>query len=183
MLKIPAILLLVGFVFVFFDLPFMGVDLLIDAVGWLIVFNGVRVFRHLWPAFGPIRVCSLALVGLGALALFPLAGAEVFIQLAYLLVCVLFFGLAGMGFGGISAASDKTDKLPAGILAGLLLLLGLVVLGIFILQLTGLFSGHGTFGTLWSLLRRAEWLLHLLVLAGLVWYAFTTPPAETGRLG
>ncbi len=42
MKKTSIMILLAGFVFIYFTLPFSGIDLLIDAVGFLLLWNGLR---------------------------------------------------------------------------------------------------------------------------------------------
>lgn len=62
--------MLAGFVFVFFALPFAGVDLLIDAVGFLLVWNGLAALQKLDKAYGAAPVVCLMLVAVSAAQLF-----------------------------------------------------------------------------------------------------------------
>lgn len=61
-----------GFVFMYATLPFMGMDLLIDAVGFLLMFNGLNALRKLEPA------CGFALPGFIALAMVVPAAVQLF---------------------------------------------------------------------------------------------------------
>lgn len=63
-------IMLAGFVFVFFALPFAGVDLLIDAVGFLLVWNGLAALQKLDKTFGAAPLVCLALVAVAAAQLF-----------------------------------------------------------------------------------------------------------------
>lgn len=89
MRRIAAGILLAGFVFIFFRVPVLGIDILIDAVGFLLLFNGARALQKMERAeaalcapdlftppafaFGAAQPIAIALVALSAAQLF--AGA------------------------------------------------------------------------------------------------------------
>ncbi|NLW79961.1 MAG: hypothetical protein GXY32_11225 [Ruminococcaceae bacterium] len=75
-------IMLVGFVFVFFSIPLAGVDLLIDAVGFLLVFNGARPLEKTMPGFGKASWCAIALTVVSAAQLF--LGGTVYLVLSLL---------------------------------------------------------------------------------------------------
>lgn len=88
-------IMLAGFAFTFFSIPAAGIDLLIDAVGFLLVFNSLRPLKKLWPAFGPSPWVCLFLVAVSALQLF--FTGEVSLVLTVLRAageCLLFVFLA-----------------------------------------------------------------------------------------
>lgn len=96
----PAIaLLLAGAVFTVFTVPFAGIDLFIDAVGFLLMFNALRALRLLEPGFGPGAFLCLVLVPVAALQLFlgGVAGAALWLLrgLAAGVLCLLM----ARGFG------------------------------------------------------------------------------------
>lgn len=70
MRRVTAGLMAAGFVFVFFSIPVAGVDILIDAVGFLLVFNGLRPLAKLHPHFRFSPAVSLFLVVVTAAQLF-----------------------------------------------------------------------------------------------------------------
>lgn len=70
MRKTAAGLIAAGFVFAYFSLPLFGIDLLLDPVGYVLVFNGLRVFQKRGRAFGVAVFWCLGLVALSAAQLF-----------------------------------------------------------------------------------------------------------------
>lgn len=97
-------IMLVGFSFTFFALPFAGIDLLIDAVGYLLIFNAVRPLRKLYPAFKGSVSTSLLLVVVSSLELFfpwgPLYAIRAMAD-AFLLLCL------ARGFYRLFCQQDK----------------------------------------------------------------------------
>lgn len=87
-------IILAGFLFIFVRLSFLGIDILIDAVGFLLIFNGARALQKIGRAqtdgllkpgatpvqepaplpatfgFGAAQGCAIALVFVSALQLF-----------------------------------------------------------------------------------------------------------------
>ncbi len=70
MRRTAILIMMVGFLFAYFSLEVAGIDLLIDAVGFLLVWNGVRVLARQENGFGFSGPVCLALVGICALQLF-----------------------------------------------------------------------------------------------------------------
>lgn len=70
MVAVPFGILFAGFAFTIFTIPFAGVDLLIDAVGFLLIFNGLLPLRKLHSAFFAAVPVSICLVILASLQLF-----------------------------------------------------------------------------------------------------------------
>lgn len=129
MRKIAAWLVFSGLIFAFFSLPFAGTDLLIDAVGFLLVWNGVRALQKKDAVYGFAAACSLVLVGVAVLQLFltsmggwVLAGLRLAAE--GLLCWQLFAGFARLGakWRGVKASVVAYSALGvclAGIAAGL----------------------------------------------------------------
>lgn len=110
-LKTAVAILLAGFVFAFFQLPFAGIDLLLDPVGFLLVFNGANGLRKLAGAegrgFGPACGVALALVALTAVQLFAGgAVADVLPALRGGLEAALFY-LLYRGFAALLEGSGR----------------------------------------------------------------------------
>lgn len=71
MQRIALLVIFSGFCFAYLTIPFAGIDLLIDAVGFLVVFNGLRFLGKLYqPHFRGGKLASLVLVVVSALQLF-----------------------------------------------------------------------------------------------------------------
>ncbi len=80
-----------GFLFVLFTLPFMGLDLLIDAVGWVLIFNGVRVLERPNGGAGKTAIVCLILCVISGLQLFLLGTAYTVFSYLYGFFQVIFF--------------------------------------------------------------------------------------------
>lgn len=107
MRKAAVGILLVGYVFVIFALPAFGIDLLIDAVGFLLIFNAARALRRTEPAFAFAPWVALALVVVSALQLFLSGAALVALAILRGLGEGLLLGLLARGFGRMLAAEGK----------------------------------------------------------------------------
>lgn len=70
MKKRYTLLLLAGFVCVFYTLPMFNVDILIDGLGFLFIFMAARGLGRLYPAFGLASLFSFALAGVAFVQLF-----------------------------------------------------------------------------------------------------------------
>lgn len=70
MRKTAILILLAGFVFTSFAVEAAGIDLLIDSVGFLLAFNGMRGLARAQPGFAPGGAVCLGLVAVSALQLF-----------------------------------------------------------------------------------------------------------------
>lgn len=70
MYKVPVALILAGFLVVFLSLPLLGTDLLIDAVGFLLIFNGLLPLQKQTHLFALAPATSLALVIVASAQLF-----------------------------------------------------------------------------------------------------------------
>lgn len=112
MRKTAILILLAGFVFVFYSLEFMGVDLLIDAVGWLMVWNGVRALHKRDGVFRLSVIFSLMLVPISALQLF-FTGPVVFLLWALRYACELLFYFTMMqGFCRLLCTENRQKNTP-----------------------------------------------------------------------
>lgn len=164
-----AFIMLAGAVFIFFSLPLYGVDLLIDAVGFLLLFNGLRPYARLYPAFGPAPAVSLGLVAVAALSLF--IGGAVGAALLWALAggSALLFLLMALGFGrGLLPAEPRSSGARAPI-AALAICLGLAAPAAFFPRLAALLPA------LAGALDAAGLAVHLALLAALCWYAINPP--------
>lgn len=107
MRKVSAGIILAGFVFVFFALPFAGIDLLIDAVGFLLIFNGVRPLARLNRAFRPCPALSLGLTAVAALQLFTAGWAALCLGLLRAAGQAALCLLLGHGFCALSLPNSR----------------------------------------------------------------------------
>lgn len=95
MRKIPFIIMAIGFAFTYYSIPFMGIDLLIDAVGYLFIFNGLWVFRLQGTRYTLGALCAFALVIIAAFPLlFSSFASQLFILLRYAFDFILLVLLA-----------------------------------------------------------------------------------------
>ncbi len=85
-----ALLVFSGLLFVLFSLPFLGVDLLIDAVGWILVFNGARICERPNGGIGPLAALCLILSAV--------ASSLLFLTNTPLLVFSFIYALCQLGF-------------------------------------------------------------------------------------
>ncbi|MDL2324229.1 hypothetical protein LJC61_03635 [Ruminococcaceae bacterium OttesenSCG-928-A16] len=97
MRRIAAAIVLVGFAFAFFTLPFAGVDILIDAVGFLLVWNGVRALQKKDAVYRFAAPCSLVLVAIAAAQVFLGGGVAAY---------AVQSGLAGWVLQGLRLAAE-----------------------------------------------------------------------------
>ncbi|MDL2254151.1 hypothetical protein LJC49_08835 [Ruminococcaceae bacterium OttesenSCG-928-I18] len=92
-------ILLAGFVLALFTIELAGIDILLDAVGWLLVFNGVRPLERPEGGIGPRAALALGLVAVSALQLFftegmpavVLAGARAGLEIVFFLLLIGLF--------------------------------------------------------------------------------------------
>lgn len=107
MRKTALAIMLVGFVFVFFSIPLAGIDLLIDAVGFLLIFNGVRPLEKTLPGFGKASWCAILLTVLAAVQLF--FGGTVYLVLSLLRAAgeVLLFLWMMRGFARMLQSENR----------------------------------------------------------------------------
>ena len=107
MQKTAVGVMLAGFVLAFFSLYAFGLDLLIDAVGFLLVFNSARALA-VWAApFKPASAVALGLVAVAAAQLFFMSGVPAVVlgvlrgaglAALYLLFSAGFAPLFGAGY-------------------------------------------------------------------------------------
>lgn len=111
-------IILAGFVFIFVRIRLLGIDILIDAVGFLLLFNGARALLKIGRAeaaglladapagqapaglgLGAAQPCAIALVFVSALQLFLTGGALTVMGLlrAVLEIALFLFLLRGFG--------------------------------------------------------------------------------------
>ncbi len=107
MTKTALIILVIGYVFVFFSIPFLGVDILIDAVGFLLLFNGYRAFRLLDKSFKGAASVSLALVVVAALQLFVSGTAALILLVLRQIGMALLYVFTARGFVYLFNKIDK----------------------------------------------------------------------------
>lgn len=96
MQKIAVGIILFGLAFTFFSIFFAGIDILIDAVGFLFVFNGTWALRKKVPLFAKAACLSLVLVVVSSAQLFAfsaLATGVLLLRLILNLVLMLILGL------------------------------------------------------------------------------------------
>ena len=96
MRRTAFLILLAGVIFVYFSIPFMGIDLLIDAVGFSLLFNAIRPLRKTRQGFAIADSLCLGLVLVSALQLlFFGIPSIVLASLRALLETLVFCMLAG----------------------------------------------------------------------------------------
>ena len=151
-------ILLAGFVFALFSFTVFGIDILLDAVGWLLVFNGVRPLERPEGGIGVRASLCLGLVVVSAVQLFFTGGAVALLLLGtraalevalFLLLISLFrnllasYGRARLaavltGLLALSAAVSPFPLLLAVVLPGAVQVLQAVALGVHLLLVVGL---------------------------------------------
>lgn len=99
MRRIAVWILIIGLGFAFFRLPFAGVDLLIDAVGWLLAWNALRPLARKENTFGISAPLCLALVAVSALQLFFTGGLSTALALLRCGLEIALFAMVARGFG------------------------------------------------------------------------------------
>lgn len=95
MRKIPITLIIIGLFFTNISLYFNGIDLLIDAVGFLLIWNGVKALQKIDAVYGFANVCSFSLIFISILSLFFTAKPFSFILLGltWAICGILYFFL------------------------------------------------------------------------------------------
>lgn len=139
--KTAVAIALVGFVFAFLTVPFAGIDLLIDAVGYLLVFNGLHglVKLHGTGALRAARAVAAILIAVCAVQLFftgTVAGA---LALVRHLAEAILFGCMAPGFYRVL----KNQQQPGGAVA-CAIALGLCVLAALAAAVIDLFTLAGS---------------------------------------
>lgn len=173
MRRTALIIMTAGFLFLLdtASITVAGIDLLLDPVGFLLIFNAVRPLKKYGDRFGPCIPLSLALVALSAVQLFLTAGlaAAVVAALRYagqgaLLLC-LALGLAALP--GVRRSRAKTIALWAVAAVNALACLAMAVL--FPAYLLAAGTGYSLAGWPAGALLAAQLALPALLL----WLAFT----------
>lgn len=67
-------IIIAGLVFVYFNIPFAGTDILIDAVGWLVVWNAVRALQKIDKVYYFAPQAAFALIIVSAFEMFASGG-------------------------------------------------------------------------------------------------------------
>ncbi len=196
MRRIAVGILLVGFVFVFFRLAVLDIDLLMDPVGFLLLFNGVRALqkiqrataarpqtetdaargetpaRTFLPGTGPLALVLVVLSGV--MIFFPGAPASWSTPLlvcgaVFYLLQALYFIFLGIGFGALLRAQGRRRL---SVLAQVALPLAATAC---LLQIPSLFAYAGDFyaGFVFGFTLGAH--LFTLGVFVAVWLAFSTP--------
>ncbi len=98
MRKIACLLAAFGFAFAFFTLRAFGIDLLIDAVGFVLAANAMRAFRRFWGGFPGAAALCFALAALAVAGIFVFGTAfSTVVVLRAVGECFLF-GIMAAGF-------------------------------------------------------------------------------------
>ncbi len=85
------VVLCAGLLFVFFSIQFMGIDLLIDAVGWVLIFNGIRILERPGGGIGPKAALCIVLAVAGGALLFLKGMLYTVVVYGYAILSALFF--------------------------------------------------------------------------------------------
>lgn len=85
MRKTAVAIILLGLLFANFTLLFSGIDLLIDAVGFLLIWNGVSALQKVDPVYGKSGVISIALVVISIAQLFLTNTQSIIFMILFLL--------------------------------------------------------------------------------------------------
>lgn len=120
MYKTPTVLVLVGFAVVYFTIPFLGIDILIDAVGFLLVFNGLLALKRQQRLFLFAPQCSMVLVVAAAAQLFASGWLLMALGICRVIAeCVLYWqmmrGFKGLAVGAGVAVLAKTAYVVLGL--------------------------------------------------------------------
>lgn len=171
MRKIPLGVLFAGYLFVLFAIPAFGIDLLIDAVGYLIIFNALRFLSKLYPKFAPAVPVSLVLT-LAAAAHLVLQMYGTTLALFIWLLPLLDAVLLALLLRGFAHMFHREGPKPA-------LVATLVVFPANILwPLVHAAAAAGQNPPpAWP--ATAQLVLHLLLAAALGWFAFLPQPAPS----
>lgn len=182
MRKVSIGLLLAGFVFLFVDIPFMGIDILLDAVGYIFIFNAARGLAALQPAFKPAIPCSIAMalasafftIAAGVPALAPVAqaggGALPSLVLSVGDILLLLFLARGFSRLATGSASRAAAIFTTIAFAANILLLGAVLAFAGAALVAGLLGyALAVASTVGGLAVWLPHLVHLLLGAGLLW--------------
>lgn len=141
-------ILLIGFVFIFFRLDFAGVDLLIDAVGFLLIFNGANALRRIegkdgnGKLFGCAVPLSVAMVATSAIQLFAGGTFATIVSVVQGLLGILLFVVFQVAF--LVLLKHRNQNLLA-LLTSIALLFTAAV---YLLGIPALLAATTPFGTL-----------------------------------
>ena len=160
-----AALMLTGFLFAQFSIHIAGLDILIDAVGWLLVFNGLRPLEKPEGGLGPRAGLCLALVAVAGAQIFALGGQAVVLQVMRALLEIgLFISMAQLFGWWLPVAGLPKGRVPFQVILGLNALVSALGGVLAVVQIP---AG----GTGWPLLlvSGAVFLVRLALDAGLLW--------------
>lgn len=107
MQKIAVTIVAVGFVFVFYSLPAFGIDLLLDPVGFLLIWNGLRALRKRTSAFSIACVSSLLLIFVSSLQLFVSEITLFWVSSVRILGMLALFASVSWGYGKYLINTEK----------------------------------------------------------------------------
>lgn len=162
MRKTAILLMLVGFAVVYFTIPLFGIDILMDAVGYLLVWNAVRVLHKKEDTFGFAPTCALVLTAICALQVttggMVLAAMLVVRPLAEAL---LYWQLL-RGFARLAAAEEKPQlRTICFVVMALCIFASLVQCGVMFVSYTLAWAIVG--------MEVLQWVAHIAVLGLLGW--------------
>ncbi len=165
-----VIVMLAGFVFATFSLRVAGFDVLLDPVGWLLVFNGVRPIEKPGGGLGLRAILCLGLLALSAAQLFVAAeGVAIVLLLLRDVLEFLFFILLARPFGRLLESFELGRAkryfrlfLVLNAIASPLLTLAMVLVVNFAVQVYALILVFSALG----------FLLRLMLAVALAWLAW-----------
>ncbi len=107
MRKTAVLLIVFGLIFVFFRVEAFGIDLLMDAAGYILVFNGVRALHKAYGGFGISPVLCLVLVPVTAAQLFLSGVPLVVVSLVRVAPEMSLFCMMAAGFFKLAKAQGR----------------------------------------------------------------------------
>ena len=107
MRKTAVLLIVFGFAFVFFRIEAFGIDLLMDAAGYVLVFNGVRALGKVHGGFGISPALCIVLVLVTAVQIFLSGVPLVAVSLVRTAPEMCLFFMMAAGFYALAKADGR----------------------------------------------------------------------------
>lgn len=169
MRRTALFLMLAGFVFVFFSVSLFGIDILIDAVGYLLVWNAIRALQRKESVYGFAATCCLALVVICAIQLITSGIIYTVLLVVRPLAEALLYWQLLLGFA--RGAQDQK-----GLRIACLYTMGLCIAAS--LTQCGLMFVSATLG--WAILAvgYVQWTAHIALLALVLYMAIAAKQTE-----
>lgn len=135
-------LMVAGFLFTFYSIPVAGVDILIDAVGYLLLFNAAGALKKLGERrhFKLAPALSFLLVLYSAVQMFLYGGTAVLAGVPRALLELLLFLSLGRGFGRQLVEDNERLMVPAVLCRAVFPVTGLALLIAAVLPCANLFG-------------------------------------------